>query len=540
MGSGSQSPRVSRPGPFLTVCTRWALALCLVLASSCSLFRSADFPSSLRALDSALASSARGRALDAAFDAACKSAASSSDWLSILKRAREVEIAGDPGRYRSAAARASKAPTQSEALAAATAHAFLRSGESARAFELFKGRLSPEARPGLWAETVLSLARKQGLAAGSLGAADFERLAALGPQPRLYLNAAVLYLSEGRTANAGAALAKAIAAGIDPGPELLWDAGRYEELAARREPSTLAPAAAARELALVGDASWTIGDRSGAMRDWERSISLDPRSSWKPYVKLAGAESALPGGGERATSYWSRMHAAFIAVKLSAVDTEALASYAAHLAREGEDAAALGLLKPWADKPKAGMLALVIQGKTWSPDRYASEALRFAASHTGDGASLEEVLGILARRGRFDDLLALFDAGRQRGIAYPHRWFYAAVAAAARGDYKGAAGILEKEGPVDPGPEAAFALGQIYLKSGDWSRAIARFEVARDSSRDGKERARALKALGRSLADSGDPGAAASAWRAASKADPDDPEAALLARDPGRRKVKVP
>lgn len=545
MGYGSRSPRTSRPWPRGRSAALAGLAglFSFVVLFSCSILRPESFDRALARLDGALASSSRGPALDAAFETGYHAASTSSDWLSMLKRAREVELAGDKGRYQRAAERALGASARSEALAAALAHAFMRSGEDAKAYALFKDRLSPDSTPGFWAETVLALSRLSRLPPGTLRASDLERLAGLAGQPRLLVNATVLYLAEGNVEGAGKAAARAIASGADPGSELLWDSGRFQELAGRREaPSdgSEGKGAAARDLALVGDAAWRLGDRGAALRSWERSIALDPRASWKAYANVAILEEERAGGQDRAASYWNRMRAAFIAVKLDSVDTGALSAYAAHLARDGEPSAALSLLRPYMDKSGPGMLALAIQGRSWPPERYAAEAMRFADAHPDDGPSLEEALSVLAVRARFEDLAALFEAGSRRKVGFDRSWFYSAVLKTARGDYRGAAAILEKEGPAVPGPEAAFALGRIYRVLGDPAKAVARFEVARDSSRDGREKARALKELGRALSDSGDQGAAASAYRAAARADPMDPEAALLAQDPGRKKVKVP
>ncbi|HET7839279.1 MAG TPA: hypothetical protein VFL04_05935, partial [Rectinemataceae bacterium] len=275
MASGSRSPHASRAS------LAAACLLALATALSCSLLRPPDFPKALAGLDAALSASVRGRALDSAFEAAYRSAGSSAEWLSVLKRAREVELAGDLRRYARAAERALAAGGRSEALAAAAAHGLLRGGEPGKAYALFKTRLSPDSRPGLWAEAVLAIAREGKLAEGSLGAADFDRLAETAGESRFYLNAAVLHLAEGDVQASGNSVARAMAAGLDPGAELLWDAGRYQALAARRGPLPGSGAkAGSSELALIGDASWVLGDAGSARRAWQRSVALDPRSSW--------------------------------------------------------------------------------------------------------------------------------------------------------------------------------------------------------------------------------------------------------------------
>ena len=169
---------------------------------------------------------------------------------------------------------------------------------------LVPGPMSPEARPSLWAEAFSPPgARDRRDRRGGL--ADYSRLAEVTGDPRPYLGAAALALASGDRLAARAWLEKALAGGAQAPPELLWDCGLYETLAARPDQGS-----GPDELALMGDAAWMSDDSSLARSRWERAIRLDPRFHGSPSRfgadgggygrkgrKLLGkAESRLPLG----------------------------------------------------------------------------------------------------------------------------------------------------------------------------------------------------------------------------------------------------
>jgi tetratricopeptide (TPR) repeat protein len=464
--------------------------------------------------------------LDRAFSLACGKARESADWLAVLKRARAAEAAGDTGRYTAIADRARKAFPESEPIAAAAALAYVRGGRPADALSLFGGPISPDARPDLWAEAFLA-ARGTG-AREPARTADYVRLAGIIGEARPYLGAAALALAAGDPNSARAWLEKGIAGGAQAPPELLWDCGLYEVLAARPDLGS-----GAGELALMGDAAWRTGDSSLARRRWQRAIALDPKFSWKPYVDLALMEGDK---GEAADSYWARLKAAFLSGPPSAARDGALAAFSAHLARTDRDEEALRALKGGEGSGAIAALTLFIEGRNEPEARYAADLERLVASRAGDpevqGAALRE----LAIRGMYGEVALLREGAARRGLQIAYGWYYDAAVRAARGDYKGAAATIESSvaggGETDRGPglAASYALGRLYGAMGDPVKAAAAFSRAVSAARGAGERCSALKALGNALGDSGDSAGAAEAYRAASEADPSDPEAAILSR----------
>ena len=483
------------------------------------------FASSLVTLDSLIASRELPR-LGRAFSLACGKARESADWLSILKRARAAEATGDIGRYTAIADRARKAFPSSEPIAAAAALAYMRGGRPADALTLFSGPVSPDARPNLWAEAFLA-ARGTG-AREPARTADYDRLASITGEPRPYLGAAALALAAGNPTSARAWHEKGIAGGVQTPPELLWDCGLYEVLAARPDLGS-----GAGELALMGDAAWRTGDSSLAKRRWQRAIALDPTLSWKPYVDLALMEGDK---GEAADSYWARLKSAFLSGPASAARDGALAAFSAHLARTGSDGEALRALKGGEGSGAIAALTLLIEGRKEPEARYAADLERLAASKADDpevqGAALRE----LAIRGLYGEVALLREGEARRGLRIAYGWYYDAAVRAARGDYKDAAATIESFGAGESEGErgsslaASYALGRLYGAMNDPAEAAAAFSRAVSAARGAGERCAALKALGNALGDSGNRGGAAEAYRAASEADPSDPEAAMLSR----------
>ena len=84
------------------------------------------------------------------------------------------------------------------------------------------------------------------------------------------------------------------------------------------------------------------GDAALARRRWERSIALEPRRSWKPYVELALAGD--DAGEESRGSYWSQAEGGLPFRAASAERDGALAAYAAELAAGGPRKEALRAL----------------------------------------------------------------------------------------------------------------------------------------------------------------------------------------------------
>jgi tetratricopeptide (TPR) repeat protein len=513
----------------------WLLALLAALAlSSCGAAmekrRAEAFGASLAQLDFLLAAQSLPK-LEAAFAKAYSLARGSGEWLSLLKRGRSAEAAGEGGRYASTADRARKALPKSEAVAASAAHAYLRSGRSVEALALFGGALSPSARPSLWAEAFILSA--QASTSGQASSApvprseDYGRLAEITGDARVLLGAAVISLAAGDKVAAASWLRKGLVAGAEPSPALLWDAGLYEELASLPD-----GAAGAEGLATMGDAAWAVGDPDLAKRRWGSSVSLSPRRSWKPYADLALASGRET---EAEASYWARLKAAFLSAPASSARDEALAAYVAYLAREGRDAEALAALKGSSPAPGgavAGSLALmaaIIEGRALSEGRYVAELERLAAERPDDTRIMGAVLRELLARGLFEEVEVLERSAARRGLRLEYGWFFEAAVLAARGDSAAAYAAIAGAGR-DAGTAGTYALGGLLADMGKHAEAATAYSRAASAASSGRERCAAYKALGRELGDTGDARGASLAYRAAAAADPADAEAAALAR----------
>ncbi len=508
-----------------------AFAFCATLGaallSSCGDWsekrRVAAFSISLHSLD-ALIITGPLSANEKAFARAVKNARLSADWLSLLKRGRAASAAGESGRFAKMADQARKAFPESEAVAAAAALAYARGGRSTEALALFGGRLSPEARPSLWAEAFIA-----SRGASTPKSADYGRLADITGDPRAYLGATITALASGDKPSARAWLEKGLAGGAELPPELLWDCGFFEVLSERSDIS-----AGSGELAMMGDAAWMAGDPRLARRRWERSISLSPHRSWKAYVDLALMSK---DSGEVAASYWARLKAAFLSGPESETRNGALGAYATHLAREGRDAEALSLL---ADIPSDGagalaVIALTIMDRSRPEGRFAADLERLTAERPTDPEVLGAALRALSIRGMYGEVALLRAGAARRAVASEYGWYYDAVVLAARGDFPGAAKAITLAAG-DSDPVAAFALGSLHAAMGDVRKSAEAFSRSAAFGHSGRERCTAFKALGKALGDSGDLGGAVAAYRSAAAADPSDAEAAILVRGVSRKK----
>ncbi len=532
----SQRARRAAPRPPRATALLAAAFLAITLStclSSCGAAserrRIAAFSTSLRSLDYLIGSRAASK-FERAFSAASSYARESSDWLSLLKRARAAAAAGDGGRYAKTADRARKAFPASEPIAAVAAHAYLGSGRPADALALFPKPLSPDGRPSLWAEAFIA---SRGARAQS---ADYGRLAEIIGDPRAFLGAAAAALASGDALSARAWLSKGLAAGVRAPPLLLWDCGLYEALAALPD-----AASASGELALMGDAAWIIGDRDLAKRRWERSISLSPRRSWKPYAELAYVSASSEAGD----SYWARLKAAFLSGPDSADRDGALAAYSLNLARRGREAEALAALEGAASTDGRGsgylaILAVLIKGRAESEGRYVAELEGLAAARPEDPEVIGAALRELAIRGMYGEMAVLRESAARRKVALAYGQYYDALMLAARGDFPAAVISLRAAPSADNSSgdytsgdylsPRGYAIGSLYTSMGDSAKSAQAFSEAAASARSPRDRCESLKALGRALGAFGDAAGAARAYRSASLADPRDPEASILAR----------
>lgn len=513
--------------------------------------RELAFASALKALDSSLATSlddkktgipfeqrkaVKATSVAKAFEKAQTKAGQPEEWLSLLKRCPVAEVQGDAGRSLIVADKAGVAFPRSESLAAARAHAYLRASAPGKALELFApaGPIEPEARRELWAEAFIAAASSG--QAPNARASDYGRLAEITGDPRAYGGAAAAALASGDKVAAEAWLARAHAAGgrIDLG--LYWDCGLYGQLASLPD-SALPEADYAASLALMGDASWMIGDAESARQRWAKSIALEPYRSWKPYAELAllAGEARRAGEvSELAESYWARLRAAFLSGPDSSLRAQALCAYAAQLARSGREEEAIRMLQGGGSSSEVAVLLMTVQGRKEPEKRLVADLERLAAERPGDGLVMGTALRTLFVRGMLDEL-ALLRTSAQGGKGVEYGWFYDAAIEAAKGEYAAAAETLSGGLAGDAPPAAGlYALGSLYRRSGDLERAAVAFSRAASGGRSPSERCAAYMALGGTFGEEGDSSSAQAAYASALAADPKNPEAAIASRGASR------
>ena len=512
-----------------------------------------SFTEARQALDSRLAKAAAIRLRDKAFSDAIRLAKTSTDWLSILKRAELSEriAPSDAGRQAKVAAAAAAALPSSADLRAACVRAYLRSppadaatadaATAAKALALFGPVLKPEARPALWAEAFLAAyragdGRDAGIPSEWKKPEYFGLLARTVGQPLFYLDAAALSLASGDRFAGRSWLELAIEGGAAPPDELLWSAGLYAELA-RRDDGAASPG----RLRLLGDAAYLSGNPDLARARWLRALEAEPAGSWRSYASLAALSS-----GAASAAYYERMRAAF------PESPGALAVYASHLAREGEARQGLSLLDAvlagsatrapaTASSAQTDELSLAqrtrlaIGARVWPEERLVAQSLGAIESRPGDGRLLSLVLESLLERKRYEDFLALEKRVEKSGKSYPEDWYYEGAALLLEGKLAEATKLFEERGPREAGSPVSFALGRVHSLQRDWAAAAAAYSGALASARSGSERCAALKGLGQAREGLGDASGARDLYLAAHEADPGDIEAGLLAGKGPRR-----
>jgi hypothetical protein len=468
-----------------------------------------------------------------AFNNACRYADGTDAWLSILKRARALDLLGEGGLYLKTAELALRKEPRSEPIAAAAAHAYLRNGKTEEAAALFTDQgskskatkktavLSPAERPTLWAEAFLCSS-----AAKDATTRDYASIAEIVDEGTPYLGAVVLSLAAHDLVAAKYWIKRALDSGATAPLPILWDCGLYTEIITSHQSSTRSD-----ELAVLGDAAWKLGKIELARDYWSSSLACEPLRSWKCYAALA----LTSDNQEQADSYWERMRAAFLAGPRSPVRDAALRAYVVHLAAEGKDAEALRYLEGVDAAASASLhvLKTALRAKTQPEGRALAEFAALDQFMPNESEVIGARLWLLAERGRTEELIQAYESAKKRGVQPNYGWFYEAWCLSARGMISQAAEVLLREGGDESGPAAAFALGTIRTEQSRVTEAAELFQKAASLSADGKTRAVALKAKGRALQAAGDQSAAAAAYRAAALADSTDAEAAVLARSLG-------
>ncbi|MFZ4617512.1 MAG: hypothetical protein ACOYM2_15120 [Rectinemataceae bacterium] len=455
-----------------------------------------------------------GTSLAAAFNALYSRARSADDWISLAKRAPEAESQGDAGRMLQTATRMRKAFPANENLAQVAAWLYLRDDQPGKALALFPKVLDPGVHADLWAEAVIKLGRESWGIDDSVTA----KLALISEDPAWYYEAGLRAMAMGRVSDASTWLGKAGQAGFHVPLEVLWDAGRPADVL-----SALGRAPSGKRLQLAGDAAWVAGRRDLAVEYWKHARPADADSSWKRDAALAvsspDSASAISGAQELA-----RTHSAFPSARRYA---------AAIFLREGRmDLAAPEIAALAASTEPLGLLmALEFKQEGLVEDRSAAAAIRLVEAHPDSGQALDGALRYLLLHGKYEDFLVLEDEAEKMNRTSPDAWFRRMMARVLAGDFEAARQEVVQTVPGEgtASLSLAYATGLLSELTHSPSEARPAYEAALVLARSPGERCAVLKQIGRFVAAVGNQAKAKAAWNAAGEADPEDPEARILA-----------
>ena len=230
-------------------------------------------------------------------------------YLSLFKRQLGLaRMTGDYGGLVRDARGASKKLPGSRRLAAIAAYAAVRSEHPESAARILERSLRHPVLEGLQAEAELrgyaparktlrlddSLRRLSELP-GLSDPNDMHTLAGLLEEPRLDLDAALLWMRRGRVEEAFSVLwpHRGLAFVAEPLLFMAFDAGRYAEaweLGGALPELVEQPG----HLILRGDVAWILGMPERAAAHYQQAIAIDPDYSWVPYLNLA--ELVASGG----------------------------------------------------------------------------------------------------------------------------------------------------------------------------------------------------------------------------------------------------
>ncbi|MEI6387528.1 MAG: hypothetical protein WCQ50_12885 [Spirochaetota bacterium] len=466
-------------------------------------------------LDARLAAGGKdGKARASVFNVLYSRARGAEDWLSLAKRAQAAEAQGDTGRMLQTADRMRKAYPANENLALVAAWLYLRDDQPGKALAMFPKVLDPGVHADLWAEAVMKLGRDSWGTDESVTA----KLAVISDDPAWYYEAGLRAMAMGRVADASAWLGKADEAGFHAPIEVLWDALRPADVLAAlgRDPP-------GKRLQLAGDAAWISGRRDLAVEYWKRAIPAGPDSAWKRDAALAATAPDAESAIDRARAL-VRAHSDFPTARRYA---------AAIFLREGRmDLAAPELAVLAASTEPLGLLmALEFNHLGLVEDRSAAAAIRLVEAHADTGLALDGALRYLILYGKYEDFLVLEAEAERMKRTSPDAWFRRMMARVLAGDF---AAARQEVVQVVPGNGAAslslaYATGLLSELANSPSEAGPAYEAALVLARSPAERCGVLKQIGRFEAAMGNQARAKAAWNAAVEADPEDPEARILA-----------
>jgi hypothetical protein len=308
-------------------------------------------------------------------------------------------------------------------------------------------------------------------------------------EPRLYLDAALLWMKEGQPGAALAALERYPdnTLFVEPGIYIAYDAG-YGEKALRYLHSH--PEAQDRSdlLIMEADLNLLLGNRQEAVRLYRRIISVDPDYSWVPYLNLAGLVEA---DGDEATAHHFRQ----IAFQSFPETAEVVLSYAQSLSRRsGKDRAAELVVKYLEWEPgdiEANLLLLDLKDTASSPALYEAALWKLFNQFPGSRKLCETLFLYLLE---FNDLEGAEAVLRHYELAAGGAnapWFldYRAVLAALGRNYSTAVALIRKRLVVQDSWRARYNLALILAEAGQAREAIDELIAAENALTAGRQSA---------------------------------------------------
>jgi tetratricopeptide (TPR) repeat protein len=334
---------------------------------------------------------------EAALEEGYRRARGELEMLRLLRRERHLaEMSGSYGRLARRARQAWEELPGSRRLAELAAYATLR-GEHPEEAATVLSRTSRFAElDGLRSEAFLEGWLTEPKLSGSaqerlrtlvelprLGdPAAMHSLADLLEEPRLDLDAALLWMRRGEPEEAFAALRprREERSMVEPLAFMAIDAGRYAD-AWELLGSEPASGRSAERLVLRGDLAWLLGRPEQAAEMYQEAIQLEPGYSWIPYLNLA---ALLEEGGDRkgARDFRRRAHALF------PDRAEVVLAHARDLAGTGARAQARELVEALVEKDpsqlSAQLLSLELAGARGSPAVFRGRMWELLNRHPDD------------------------------------------------------------------------------------------------------------------------------------------------------------
>ena len=481
------SPRVRRAWLILAIAAAGGLAIGAGTLGVVRLLRrgSPGLEETIRQVDEELS---RGRYLPAGelLQTGFREARGEAGHLRLLKR--ELQLAEMTGSYRRFARRAREAAERlpgSGPLAALAVYGALRSehpedaaaalARAARHHELEALEVEAHLRGLLPGGVMPRPEGRLGTLAGLPELRDpaaMHTLAGLLDEPRLDLDAALLWAAAGRFDEAFAVLWPHRAL-PEMGEALLYlafDAGRFRE-AWELQGSDPGLRGLPEQMVFRGDLAWLLGMPEGAAEQYQRAIESDPDYSWVAYLNLAGLMSAL-GDREGARLFRQKAFERFPG------RAQVVLAYARDLAEQGATPRAreilARLIEQEPEQLEARLLALELEGARGSPALYQGKMWELVNRHPGDPELTRSFsLYLLGLRDTSGAAAVLGEYERVHGEPFP-AWYLElrGIVALAQGETEAASGFLRESLAGEPDWRRRYNLALVLMAGQHYEQAL--------------------------------------------------------------------